>query len=33
MDVHKEERVFVAVQATAIQTFPIQSEEDDRYEV
>ena len=32
MDVHREERVFVAVQATAIQTFPIQSEEDDRYE-
>ena len=32
MDLRKEERVFVVVQATAIQTFPIQSEEDDRYE-
>ena len=32
MDVRKEERVFVVVQATAIQAFPIQSEEDDSYE-
>jgi len=31
MGLHKEERVFVVVQATAIQTLPIQSGEDDRY--
>jgi len=32
MGLHEEERVFVAVQATAIQTLPVQNGRDDTYE-